>query len=139
MAELTMSLTEVVQVLKTTLTVSSDKIKDISLVDKSKIRLVISVSKLFPDIPITLAYQSFSRGIMKFEVTTNYPMKVIQTLISNINLEGVDKDSLVLDDNILSANVRDIMKASIGWLEIKDVKLKNGQFTFVLSPVSAPV
>jgi hypothetical protein len=135
MAELTMPMTEVVLVLKTTLTTASDKIKEIALVDRNKIKIIISISKLFPDIPVTLAYHSFNRGTLKFEVATNYPMKVIQTLINNIQLEEIDSDSLTLNDNILSVNIKDILKYSINWLEIKDVRMRNNHLTFMLSPV----
>jgi hypothetical protein len=136
MAELTMSIAEVVLVLKSTLTNASDKLKEIELVDKNKIKIIISVSKLFPDIPVTLAYHSFNKGTLKFEVSTSYPMKVIQAIISNINLEGLDKSTLSLDNNLLSANIKDIMNYSIDWLDIKDVRMRNNQLIFILAPTS---
>lgn len=134
MAELTISMMEVVSVLKTTLSTVSDKVKDIELVDKNKIKIIISVSKLFPDIPVTLAYHSFSRGTLKFEVASNYPMKVLNTIVSNINVEGLDKNALTLEDNMLHANIRDIMSSTINWLDIRDVRMRNNHLTFVLSP-----
>ncbi|WP_139905831.1 hypothetical protein [Clostridium thermarum] len=136
MAELTMSMSEVVVVLRTTLSGASDKLKEVELVDKNKIKLLISVSKLFPDIPVSLAYHSFNKGIIKFEVYTNYPTKVIQAIVNNINFEGLDKSTLSLDNNLLSVNIKEIMLTSIGWLDIKDVKMRNNQLTFILTPIS---
>lgn len=138
MAELTMSISEVVLVLKTTLSGASDKLKAVELVDKNKIKLLISVSKLFPDIPVTLAYHSFNKGIMRFEVSTNYPSKVIQAIVNNINLEGLNQNTLSIDNNLLSVNIKEIMRTSIGWLDIKDVKIRNSQLTFTLTPTSSP-
>ncbi|WP_163195150.1 hypothetical protein [Clostridium thermarum] len=136
MAELTMSIAEVVLVLRTTLSGASDKLKEVELVDKNKIKLLISVSKLFPDIPVSLAYHSFSKGIIKFEVSTNYPTKVVQAIVNNINLEGFDKSTLSLDNNLLYVNIKEIMRTSISWLDIKDVKMRNNQLTFILTPIS---
>lgn len=135
MAELSISMGEVIIVLKNMLSENTDgKLKQIELMEKNKIKLTLSLSKFIPDIPATLAFHSFNAGVMKFDVTTNYPLKLAQPFINSINLEGFEKGVISLENNLLSLNIEEVMRQSLNWLEIKDVKMRNNNFLFSLSP-----
>lgn len=133
MAELTISMSEAVSILQNTLSKNSDNIKKMELFDKNKVRLTISISKLLPDVLVTLSYKSFQDGLMKFDVNSKYPTKMLQPFVNNIDLEDIDEDVFSLSDNELSVSIKDLMKNYTKDIVIKDVKFNNNIFTFVIT------
>lgn len=135
MAELIMPMKEVICLLKNVLANSPDnKFKQIDLVEKNKIKVVISFSKLFPDIPAVLGFHSFNSGVMKFEISTSYPLKLIQPFINSISIDGYQSNIIYLENNILVINMRDVLKQYMNWLDVKDVKMRSNNLIFILSP-----
>ncbi|NLZ49877.1 MAG: hypothetical protein GX895_14060 [Clostridiales bacterium] len=133
MAELTISMSEAVSILQSTLSKNSDNIKKVELFDKNKIRLTVSISKLLPDVLVTLSYKTFEKGLMKFDVSSKYPSKMLQPFVNNLDLEDIDDDIFSLSDNELSVNIKDLMKHYAKDFEVNDVKFNNNVFTFVVS------
>lgn len=133
MAELTISMPEAVSILQTTLSENADNVKRVELFDKNKVRLTISVSKLLPDILVILSYKSFQKGLMKFDVNSKYPLKMLQAFVNNIELEDIDEDIFYLSDDGLSVNIKDLIKHYTRDINIKEVKFNNNIFTFVIS------
>ncbi|MDP4089261.1 MAG: hypothetical protein Q8930_08355 [Bacillota bacterium] len=135
MAELVMSMKELILVLKNALSnFPESKLKQIELVERNKIKVTISLSRLLPDIPATLAFHSFNNGTMKFEVYTSYPLKLVQPFINNMNLSGLEGNIITLEQNLLAVNIKEALKQSLTWLDITDIKLRNNNWLFTLSP-----
>lgn len=133
MAELNISMSEAVSLLQSTLSKNSENIKKAELLEKNKVRLTISISKLLPDIVVILSYKYFENGLMKFDISSKYPNKMLQAFVNNIELEDVDEDIFQLTDNELSINVIDLIKAYTNDITIKDVRFNNSLFTFIIS------
>ena len=95
MAELTISMSEAVSLLQNTLSKNSENVKKVELFEKNKVRLTISISKLLPDILVILSYKSFQNGLMRFDVNSKYPSKMLQAFVNNMELEDIDEDIFI--------------------------------------------
>ncbi|NLM33930.1 MAG: hypothetical protein GX206_00660 [Clostridiales bacterium] len=133
MAELTISMSEAVSLLQNTLSKNSENVKKVELFEKNKVRLTISISKLLPDILVILSYKSFQNGLMRFDVNSKYPSKMLQAFVNNMELEDIDEDIFYLSDNELSVNIKDLIQNYTNDIIIKDVKFNNNIFTFIVS------
>lgn len=132
MGQLTLSMEEAVKVFKNSLMTELEKVKEVEVFDNNKLKAVIELNKFLPPITAVLSYNSFSKGILKYNIQLNNSSKLVTSLLKNINLDLEESNILTIENDILIINIKDALDNYLAWLNIKDIKLSNNSLVINL-------
>lgn len=126
MAYINISMEEFVSFVKKNANYDRERIRDIRVINKNQIQLVISIGQFFPDMKLEIGFSRFERGRLYFNLLSGGASKIIVGLMNEMNKNNPDSFFRLSGQNII-IDIDDLIAQNLQGVTIRDMNITGNQ------------
>jgi hypothetical protein len=126
MAYINISMEEFVSFIRKNADYDRERIRDIRVINKNQVQLIISIGQFFPEMKLELGFNRYEKGKLYFNMLSSGASKILVGLMNEMNKNNPDNLFRVSGQNIV-IDIDDILTQNLQGVTLKDMNITGSQ------------
>lgn len=126
MAYINISMEEFVSFIRKNAEYDRERIRDIRVINKNQVQLVISIGQFFPDMKLELGFNRYEKGKLYFNLLSSGASRILIGLMNEMNKNNPNNFFRISGQNVI-IDVDEILSENLQGVVLKDMNVTGNQ------------
>jgi hypothetical protein len=131
MAYINISMEEFVSFVRKNADYDRERIRDIRVINKNQVQLIISIGQFFPEMKLELGFNRYEKGRLYFNLLSGGASKILVGLMNEMNKNNPDNFFRVNGQNII-IDMDELLSKNLQGVDLKDMSVTGNQIYITL-------
>lgn len=126
MAYINVSMEEFVSFVRKNADYDRERIRDIRVINKNEVQLIISIGQFFPEMKLELGFNRYEKGKLYFNLLSGGASKIVVGLMNEMNKNNPDNFFRLSGQNIV-IDIDDLIARNLQGVTLKEMSVTGNQ------------